>query len=552
MNPYGLNQSPTIKVQINGYMQDFDMTGIPDHTLQFIKEEIKNKNFESEKELTDYFGILGFLEGITEANANEANSQENEKKETQQETKAAFPLATKINIDEGFRQLDIEHCSEGLRKYIEKLKKLTALEEEALKKHLALIEAYYDKDGSDYLKNPLTTERDTLCTSLKLPLNTDRIPNVQTLPLCEEPAPVPDENESAGTPSEVSIAAPPPPEMPKAAPTENIQGDAIPQAPDQASKPRSKKPLILLAVLAVVAVAVFFGSGKMIDSYYASKAEECAAILTESKSLLDNLAEIPGDAASDDVKNVAEGLAKNADKLNSIRSGIIGKLPRNPQQEKTWNAIENNAEMLSKAAAMVRSQERAFAPMSIKRFATLCDECMAKWDEANTASTYATVKNQPLSDLIPYADIKKDLQTYRRNKQAFDAKHAQEKYNEELKKHQERNNELKKKSEVVFLADNAYKNGSDLILSGRFYNGTGDLVTSVMDMQIDLKVSLFGTEVQSLKDEPFSLQLSGLQLMPQQTTNVVQLRLPGKAPEEDFNEFEEHVHKIRWSRMKAR
>ncbi len=358
--------------------------------------------------------------------------------------------------------------------------------------------------------------------------------------------------EPPSPPPEMQAAAPPPPEIPKTAPTENIQGGAIPQAPEQSSNPRSKKPLILLAVLAVVAIAVFFGSGKMIDSYYTSKAEECAAILTESKSLLDNLAEIPGDAASDDVKKVAEGLAKNADKLNSIRSGIIGKLPRNPQQEKTWDAIGKNAEMLSKAAAIVQSQERAFAPMSIKRFSALCDECMAKWDEANTAATYATVKNQPLSDLIPYADIKKDLQTYRRNKQAFDAKYAQEKYNEERKKHQEQHNELKKKSEVVFLADNAYKNGSDLILSGRFYNGTGDLVTSIMDMQIDLKVSLFGTEVQSLKDEPFSLQLSGLRLMPQQTTDVVQLRLPGKAPEEDFNEFEEHVHKIRWSRMKAR
>ena len=256
--------------------------------------------------------------------------------------------------------------------------------------------------------------------------------------------------------------------------------------------------------------------------------------------------------SSDDVKKVAEGLAKNADKLNSIRSGIIGKLPRNPQQEKAWDAIGKNAELLSKAAAVVQSQERAFAPMSIKRFSTLCDECMSKWDEASTAATYATVKNQPLSDLIPYAEIKKDLQTYRRNKQAFDAKHAQEKYKEEQQKHQEQNNELKKKPEVVFLAENAYKSGTDLILSGRFYNGTGDLVTSVMDMQIDLKVSLFGTEVQSLTNEPFSLQLSGLQLMPQQATDVVQLRLPGKAPEEDFNEFAAHVHKIRWSRMKAR
>ena len=332
-------------------------------------------------------------------------------------------------------------------------------------------------------------------------------------------------------------------------------GDAMPTSAsisDISAKLHNNKAVLVCSLIAILTVLAYFGSNKLTDSLYASKAEECAAILTESKSLLDNLAEIPGDAASDDVKKVAEGLAKNADKLNSIRSGIIGKLPRNPQQEKTWNAIEKNAEMLSKAAAMVRSEERAFAPMSIKRFSALCDECMAKWDEANMASTYATVKNQPLSDLIPYADIKKDLQTYRRNKQAFDAKHAQEKNNEELKKHQEQNNKLKKMPEVVFLADNAYKNGNDLILSGRFYNGTGDLVTSIMDMQIDLKVSLFGTEVQSLKDEPFSLQLSGLRLMPRQTTDVVQLRLPGKAPEEDFNEFEEHVHKIRWSRMKAR
>ena len=307
-----------------------------------------------------------------------------------------------------------------------------------------------------------------------------------------------------------------------------------------------------IAALVIVVVIAFFGSGKLADSYYASKTEECVAIMTESKRLLDNLAELPGDSTSEDVKKIADGLALNASKLSSIRSGLVGKLPRKPEQEKAWDVIGKNAEMLSRAVAVVQSQERAFAPMSIKRFSALCDECMAKWDEANTAATYATVKNKPLSDLIPYADIKKDLQTYRRNKQAFDAKHAQEKYNEELKKHQEQNNKLKKMPEVVFLAENAYKNGNDLILSGRFYNGTGDLVTSIMDMQIDLKVSLFGTEVQSLKDEPFSLQLSGLRLMPQQTTDVVQLRLPGKAPEEDFNEFEEHVHKIRWSRMKAR
>ena len=71
-------------------------------------------------------------------------------------------------------------------------------------------------------------------------------------------------------------------------------------------------------------------------------------------------------------------------------------------------------------------------------------------------------------------------------------------------------------------------------------------------MQVDIKVSLFGAEVQSLKDEPYAANLTGWQLAPQQSTDVVQLRLAGKAPEGDFNEFEAHVHKISWIQLKAR
>lgn len=356
----------------------------------------------------------------------------------------------------------------------------------------------------------------------------------------------------SGSPPEREAAPSSLPNSIEVAPTPNIQSDVLPPSSEQTPKLVNKKLPILLAILVVVAVAAFFGSGKLADSYYASKTEECVAIMTESKKLLDDLARIPGDTASGDVQKIAEGLAHNASKLNSIRSGFVGKLPRKPEQEKAWDVIGKNAEMLSRAAAVVQSQERAFAPVSIRRFSGLCDECMAKWEEASTAANYATVNSQPLSNSIPYEDIKKDLQAFRRNKQAFDAKYAQEQYNERKKERQAAQEELKKKPEVVFLADNAYKDGNDLVLSGRFYNGTGDLVTSVMDMQVDLKVSLFGTEIQSLTDEPCSLQLSGLRLMPQQATDVVQLRLPGKAPEEDFSDFEDHVHKIRWSRMKAR
>ena len=372
-----------------------------------------------------------------------------------------------------------------------------------------------------------------------------------------EDAPTPSKESDAvptpsGSPPERLVAPPSPTKSIEVAPTPNVQNDVLPPSPEQSPKLSNKKLPILLAILVVVAVAAFFGSGKLADSYYASKAEECAAVLTESKTLLDNLAETPADAASDDVKKIADGLAKNAEKLESIKSGIMSKLPRKPHQEKVWNAIGKNAEMLSKAAAMVQSQERAFNPASIKRFNALGDECMVKWDEANAAASETTVKNRPLTDLVPYADIKKDLQAFRRNKQAFDAKYAQDKYNERRKERQAAQEELKKKPEVVFLADNAYKNGTELVLEGRFYNGTPDLVTGVIDMEVDVKLSLWDAEVQSLTNEPCALNLTGLQLAPQQATGAVQLRLQGKAPEGDFNDFEANVHKIRWSRMKAR
>ncbi len=371
----------------------------------------------------------------------------------------------------------------------------------------------------------------------------------------EAPAPSPIENEEANMPplppQEAPVVAPSPPEPPSPAPTEAVQ-NGFEAPPAQAPKPRNNKTVILIVAVVVVAVAAFFGSSKLTESLYASKTEECAAALTESKTMLDNLAELPADAASDDVKKIAADLAKNAEKLNSIHGSLIGKLPKKPPQEKIWNAIGKNAELLSNAAAVVQSQERAFNPASIKRFSALCDECMTKWDEANAAASEATAKNQSLADIVPYADIKKDLQAYRRNKQAFDAKYSQEKYNEQRQARQAAQEELKRKGEVVFLADNAYKNGNDLILSGRFYNGTGNLVTGVKEMQVDIKVSLFGAEVQSLKDEPYAANLTGWQLAPQQSTDVVQLRLAGKAPEGDFNEFEAHVHKISWIQLKAR
>lgn len=153
----------------------------------------------------------------------------------------------------------------------------------------------------------------------------------------ETPAPSPIEKAEASTPPvlppEASVAAPPLPEPPAPAPTEAVP-NSFEAPPAQAPKARNNKTIILIVTLIVVAVAAFFGSSTLTESLYASKVEECASIMTESKTLLDSLAELPADAASDDVKKVAADLAKNAEKLNSIRGGLIGKLPKKPPQRK--------------------------------------------------------------------------------------------------------------------------------------------------------------------------------------------------------------------------
>lgn len=385
------------------------------------------------------------------------------------------------------------------------------------------------------------------------------------------PAPISPEPISKPEPNPVPQPAPPSPE-PVPAPTLEPVNEAESEPQEEQPTPQEEqgepsepsarrggfamppmKKLLVPALLILVAVGALAATVGM-DYLYDYRCEKSLFVMTESKELFDGFADLSGDFAADDVKEMAAAFEKKAEALEGLCASLDGSSPSKNMQGQSdafLGTMKESAAMLRQTVGMLRADERAFSQSQINRFAVICDEVAAKCKAAGENAAGVTINGQPLPELISYAEINKEIAAYRRRKLAFDSSYSLDKYKEQLEKRKERHSGLMAKNEVVFLADNVHRDGSDLILSGRFYNGTADLVTGVVDMQVDLKLFLFDAEAGSITDVPCAVNISGLRLAPKETTDVIQLRLAGKAPEGDFSAFEENAHKIRWSRRKA-
>ena len=136
-------------------------------------------------------------------------------------------------------------------------------------------------------------------------------------------------------------------------------------------------------------------------------------------------------------------------------------------------------------------------------------------------------------------------------KLAFDERYVIEKRQEYRERHQAEQRALIEKKEVVFLIGSVWKEGQDLLLQGQFYNGTGDVVTSIKDMLLDVTLLRFDRELESFTDFLQEENITNLNLTPGQFSFTVTLRLEGKAPAEDFNHYTVNAHKIRWGVRRA-
>lgn len=100
---------------------------------------------------------------------------------------------------------------------------------------------------------------------------------------------------------------------------------------------------------------------------------------------------------------------------------------------------------------------------------------------------------------------------------------------------------------IVFMVENVQQSGTDLIVTGRFFNGKKDrTITAVKEMEFDMILRDVDTVVADLKSLRSEKPCPGLKLNPMETTDQLCITLVGKAPSKPFNNFSAKGHHIHW------
>ena len=324
-------------------------------------------------------------------------------------------------------------------------------------------------------------------------------------------------------------------------------GDTLPSAP------MSKRTKLILALIAFVAVA-YWSFGIVTEKLYEAKEKEFLTIMTDSRTLFASLDALSGDAAAEETKTAGDGMEEMAERLGKLREEVSAKTPPEKwkdRHEKFLAALEKNQTLFARSAALLQSTEYVFDLETRDKFTALQRDFSAAWAAANTASAGLDIGGQEVAGVFSYPAAKEQMRSYVQKKLAFDQRYAIEKRQEYHEQHQAEQRALVEKKEVVFLVGSVWKDGQDLLVQGQFYNGTGDVVTSIKDMLLDVTLLRFDREIESFTDFLQEENITNMNLRPGQFSFTVTLRLVEKAPAEDFNNYTINAHKIRWGVRRA-
>ena len=329
---------------------------------------------------------------------------------------------------------------------------------------------------------------------------------------------------------------------------------AVPAAPLHTAPapktPMSKNTKGILVVLVLLVVA-YFGYGMVIEKLYDSKCEEFITLSSEVHKNIEAVADLDGDSDAEETKRIAEQFAAESAKLAEIHDSLAGKTPPDAvklQHDKLLSVIERDQEVLTKAGEVLQYDERVTTQKAQKEYGEVYKGFRSALQKLNSAADGVTVKGREVKSVLAYDSFDANIKGYIDKKLAKDHQYVAARLKEYQEKLRAANEEAKTKNEVVFLPERVQKAGADLLVYGRFYNGTNDVVTGIKEMLVDAALNSYDKEVAGFKDFAYSdVHLEAMMMQPKGTSWPVILRLAGKAPEDAYNNFTVQVHKIRWS-----
>lgn len=113
-------------------------------------------------------------------------------------------------------------------------------------------------------------------------------------------------------------------------------------------------------------------------------------------------------------------------------------------------------------------------------------------------------------------------------------------------------NEQRKKDataneKLVFLVEGVRREGNDLLVSGRFYNGRKNrTIISVKALELDIVLRDVDKELMNEKNIKYKESFTGMNIKPLTDSPLLTVKLPGKAPGGEFNNYTVTAHDVRW------
>ena len=330
--------------------------------------------------------------------------------------------------------------------------------------------------------------------------------------------------------------------------------NTVPRAVPSAAKPLSKRSKGIIAVIIFIVIA-YFGYGTVVEKLYDSKCDEFISMSADIAKAIDSIDDLNGDSGSEESKKVAERFESYAAQLGKLHDSLAEMKPPETMKDKHepfLKFIENEQAVMTQISEVLKYDVRTYDRTTQQEYGKVYQKYRLAENGLNSSGSGIKIKDKDLNTLINYGKAELTLQAYIEKKIKLDSKYFAEKNKEYQARKKASNEEAKQKNEVVFLTDNVQKNGKDLLIHGSFYNGTADTVVGIKEMLVDVTLNDFDNEIDAIKDFAYDdSKFNSLLLAPHSTSWPLTLRIADKAPEDSFNNFDVHVHKIHWSVRKT-
>lgn len=313
-----------------------------------------------------------------------------------------------------------------------------------------------------------------------------------------------------------------------------------------------------IALGAIVAIILlYFGYNFYVEKNYESKCESVVAVMRAANETSAVIKTLSGDASAEETKNAANKLKEHYEKMAELKETLQSlKTPEGKENDRNMMVMYlDKEEQMLKGAADFLDFDGLFIekvnPSGMKKIREIAKTIRTAKNDINNLQPF-NIKGDDFKTLFKANELNDAIDIYMDKKlekdRVFYAKKEKE-YGDMLEKE---NTALVAKHELVFTPFEVVKHDDGIVIRGKFYNGTNDLVTGVQEVSVNLTLkcmdeTVYTVENYIVRDAAFK----HVKLRPNSTEWFTRaITIPVDKEIEAFDNFTVSVHDIKYTAEK--